>query len=80
LGVSFLLLPFCLPHSWEGLCGKKQPEGTFKDSWRALEELVAQKKIRALGISNFGERDLEELLKGAKVKPAVSKIASWLTN
>jgi diketogulonate reductase-like aldo/keto reductase len=37
-----------------------------------LEELVAQKKVKAIGISNFGPQDLAELLQGAKVKPAVS--------
>ena len=30
---------------------------------RQEEELLEQKKVRAIGISNFGERDLQDLLR-----------------
>lgn len=44
------------------------------DSWRALEELQAEGRIRAIGVSNFMVHHLEELLASAKVVPAVNQI------
>jgi len=39
-----------------------------------LEELYAQGKVRAIGVSNFEIDDLQELLKVAKVIPAVNQV------
>jgi diketogulonate reductase-like aldo/keto reductase len=45
-----------------------------KDSWRALEKLFAEKRARAIGVSNFLVPHLKELLETAKVVPAVDQI------
>jgi methylglyoxal/glyoxal reductase len=44
------------------------------ESWRALEQLLAGGKVRAIGVSNFMVRHLEELLGRARVAPAVNQI------
>lgn len=44
------------------------------ETWRALESLVSQGKIRSIGVSNFMVHHLEELLKTAVIKPAVNQI------
>ncbi len=44
------------------------------ESWAAMEEAVEAGKIRAIGISNFCERHIDELLKTAKIKPMVNQI------
>ena len=44
------------------------------DSWRAMEEAHEEGKIRALGISNFRKKHIDELLKTAKVVPVVNQI------
>ena len=44
------------------------------DSWRALEKLLADGKARAIGVSNFTVRHLDELLASAKVVPAVNQV------
>ncbi|WP_347106480.1 aldo/keto reductase [Lactobacillus paragasseri] len=44
------------------------------ESWRAMEEAVQAGKIRAIGVSNFRKRHLDELLKTAEIKPAVNQI------
>lgn len=49
-------------------------EGKFKDTWRALEYLYAQKKVRAIGVSNFLQHHLEDLLKDCKVVPMVNQM------
>lgn len=48
--------------------------GKFKETWRALETLYEEGKVRAIGVSNFHIHHLEELLKDAKVVPAVNQI------
>ncbi len=44
------------------------------ESWRAMEEAYKAGKLRSIGVSNFCERHLDELLKTAKVKPMVNQI------
>lgn len=44
------------------------------DSWRAMEEALEDGKVRAIGVSNFRPHHLDELLKTAKVTPAVNQI------
>ncbi|MGZ3448916.1 MAG: aldo/keto reductase, partial [Polyangiales bacterium] len=43
-------------------------------SWRAAEKLLADGRVRAIGVSNFMVPHLEELLAHAKVVPAVNQI------
>ncbi len=51
-----------------------RPRGDIKGAWTALEELHKQGKIRAIGVSNFEDHHLDELLSYATVKPAVNQI------
>lgn len=44
------------------------------DTWRAFEELYEAGRIRAIGVSNFMPRHLEELAKTAKILPMVNQI------
>lgn len=51
-----------------------RPRGDVKGSWLAMEELYKAGKIRAIGVSNFEDRHLEELMAYATVTPAVNQI------
>ncbi|HEA30019.1 MAG TPA: aldo/keto reductase [Leeuwenhoekiella sp.] len=55
-------------------------EGKFKDTWKAMEKLYSDGRIKAIGVSNFLKPHLEELLKDAKVKPMVDQLEfhPWL--
>lgn len=44
------------------------------ETWRALEKLYAEKRVRAIGVSNFLPHHLEPLLERAEVTPAVNQI------
>lgn len=44
------------------------------ESWRAMEDLYNEKKIRAIGVSNFMPRHLEALEKTAQILPMVNQI------
>ncbi|NMP37502.1 MAG: aldo/keto reductase [Clostridiales bacterium] len=45
-----------------------------RDSWKALEELFYNGKIRAIGVSNFRAHHLDALFESAVVIPAVNQI------
>lgn len=45
-----------------------------RESWKAMEELYFQGKIRAIGVSNFKVHHIEDLLKVATVIPAVNQV------
>ncbi|TYR79392.1 aldo/keto reductase [Priestia megaterium] len=49
-------------------------EGKYKDTWRALEKLYKDGKVRAIGVSNFHIHHLEDLLADAEVKPMVNQV------
>lgn len=43
-------------------------------SWKALEELYGQGKIRSIGVCNFPINELETLMENAKIKPAINQV------
>jgi len=51
-----------------------RPRGDVKGSWKAMEELYKEGRIKAIGISNFEDHQIDELLSYATVKPTVNQI------
>jgi diketogulonate reductase-like aldo/keto reductase len=49
-------------------------EGKYKDTWKALEYLYKEGKIRSIGVSNFQIHHLEDLLKDAEVIPVINQV------
>ena len=47
---------------------------TNADTWKGMEELQAEGKIKSIGVSNFWPKHLEALFLTANVKPAVNQI------
>lgn len=48
--------------------------GTYLETWQALEELYRRVLCRAIGVSNFNIRHLENVLKAGSVVPAVNQV------
>ncbi|MDH3796066.1 MAG: aldo/keto reductase [Flavobacteriaceae bacterium] len=46
----------------------------YKDTWRALERLYAEKRVRSIGVSNFMQHHLVDLLESAKIVPMVNQM------
>ncbi|WAZ26112.1 aldo/keto reductase [Streptomyces cinnabarinus] len=46
----------------------------YRESWKAIERLVADGKVRAAGVSNFQPAHLRRLVDGASIVPAVNQI------
>jgi 2,5-diketo-D-gluconate reductase A len=51
-----------------------QPFGDVYGSWRAMEALYREKRIRAIGVSNFYPDRIMDLMLHHQVKPAVNQI------
>lgn len=49
-------------------------KGKIVETYRALEELYAKGLVRAIGVSNFKEHHLEEIMQHCKVVPAVNQV------
>ncbi|KAJ7146105.1 NADP-dependent oxidoreductase domain-containing protein [Mycena epipterygia] len=47
---------------------------TFNETWTAMEACLRKSKCEAIGVSNFSIKTLEQLLKTAKVKPAMNQV------
>jgi diketogulonate reductase-like aldo/keto reductase len=45
-----------------------------EESWRALEEIMKSNSARAIGVSNYTEQHLNDLLRQASVVPAVNQV------
>jgi 2,5-diketo-D-gluconate reductase A len=47
---------------------------SYVESWRAMEQLLADGRVRAIGVSNFAPEHLERLARSAQVVPAVNQV------
>ena len=51
-----------------------------REVWRALEDAMKAGKLRAIGISNFLEEDIKNLMEACTVKPMVNQVLAHITN
>jgi diketogulonate reductase-like aldo/keto reductase len=81
LGVDHIdLMLIHSPQPWsEFREGGHFDEGNL-EAWRALEEAYGAGKLRAIGVSNFEVRDLDNLLDNGAVKPMVNQILAHVGN
>ena len=55
--------------------GKVKPgDSDYIDTYKAMEKCVASGKTRAIGISNFSKAELERLIEGTSIVPAVHQM------
>lgn len=75
LGTDYLdLYLLHWPRADYGKVGFEDWKELDAESWRALEELQKEGKIRSIGVSNFLPHHLENLLENASVVPAVNQL------
>lgn len=61
------------PQPWDDFRGGDYAEGN-RQAWRALEEAHQAGKLRAIGVSNFQQRDLENILDTCAIAPHVNQL------
>ncbi|OPJ57978.1 aldo/keto reductase [Clostridium oryzae] len=49
-------------------------KGKYKEAWKVLESLYKEKRIRAIGVSNFQVHHLKDLMQDAEIKPMVNQV------
>lgn len=81
LGMDYVdLMIIHSPQPWAHFRdGNHYFEGNL-EAWRALEEAYEAGKLRSIGVSNFEEIDLENLINNGKIKPMVNQILAHITN
>ena len=50
------------------------PNDLNVETWRALERLYKEKKVRAIGVSNFKEYHLEEIFENCEITPMINQV------
>lgn len=51
-----------------------------KEVWRALEDAYRAGKLKGIGVSNFNENDLDNILSDCTVKPMVNQVLAHISN
>ena len=64
------------PWPWDEV-GKDCTEGNVA-SWKAMEEIYASGRAKAIGVSNFAPQHLQPILERGTVVPAVNQIAYFI--
>lgn len=49
-------------------------EGKYKETWRALETLYKENRVKAIGVSNFHILHLQDVMKDATIVPMVNQV------
>ena len=50
------------------------PFGNYKKAWKGLEKYVKKGKIKSIGLSNFYEKQLKDILEICTIKPVVDQL------
>ncbi|SOC86725.1 Aldo/keto reductase [Curtobacterium sp. 314Chir4.1] len=61
------------PQPWDDFRGGDYAEGN-RAAWRALEAAHRAGKVRAIGVSNFLEQDVQNILDGGTITPHVNQL------
>ena len=68
------------PQPWAEFRVEKRYFEENKQVWRALEDAQAAGKVKVIGVSNFLQDDLENILSDCRVKPMVNQILLHISN
>ncbi len=74
MGLDYIdLLLIHSPQPWKEFRNGNFDEGNLA-AWRAMEDAHRAGKLRAIGVSNFQQHDLENILSGGTVEPHVNQV------
>lgn len=82
--MGFEYIDLMLIHSPQPWVDVNQSDNRYKEEnkevWRAMENALKTGKVRAIGISNFLQEDIENLMDSYAVKPMVNQLLAHITN
>ncbi|MEJ2216896.1 MAG: aldo/keto reductase [Gemmatimonadota bacterium] len=81
LGLDFIdMMIIHSPKPWAEFHGVDPHFEGNREAWRALEEAYEAGTLRAIGVSNFEKRDLDNILESCSIKPMVNQILAHVSN
>ena len=81
LGLDYvdLILIHC-PQPWAEFRGKKRYFTENIEVWKALEDAYNEGKVRAIGVSNFLNDDMQNIFDHCRIRPMVNQILCHIGN
>ena len=81
LGLDYvdLILIHC-PQPWAEFRGKKRYFEENIEVWKALEDAYNEGKVRAIGVSNFLNDDMQNIFDHCRIRPMVNQILCHIGN
>ncbi|MGI1806671.1 aldo/keto reductase [Exiguobacterium sp. TDN 0502] len=81
LGTDYIdLLIIHSPQPWETFRGEARYFEENKQVWKAMEDAYAAGKVKAIGLSNFLQDDIENILESCEIKPMVNQILAHVSH
>lgn len=47
---------------------------TLQETWKAMEKCVDKGLVKSIGVANFNSKQIEDVLKICKIRPAVNQV------
>ncbi|WP_263559835.1 aldo/keto reductase [Paenibacillus polymyxa] len=81
MGLDFIdLLIIHSPQPWNEFREENRYFEENKEAWRAMEDAYKAGKVKAIGLSNFLQDDVENILASCETKPMVNQILAHVSN
>lgn len=81
LGLDYIdLLIIHSPQPWVEFREKDRYFEGNREAWRALEDAYKEGKLRSIGVSNFEQTDIENILSTCTVPPMVNQVLAHVSN
>ena len=81
LGLDYIdLMIIHSPKPWMEFHGSERFLEGNREAWRALENAYKDGKLRSIGLSNFEQPDLDNILEACSVKPMVNQVLAHISN
>ncbi len=81
IGLDYLdMMIIHSPQPWTKFRGEDSYYEGNQEAWRALEDAYKAGKIRAIGLSNFQQKDVDNILSSCTIKPMVNQILAHISN
>lgn len=68
------------PKPWMAYHEADRHQEGNREAWRAFETALQAGKVRSIGVSNFLETDLQNLMASGKVRPMVNQVLAHISN
>ncbi|MGG3268156.1 aldo/keto reductase [Priestia aryabhattai] len=81
MGLDYIdLLIIHSPQPWTEFREEKRYFEENKEAWKAMEDTYKAGKVKAIGLSNFLQDDIENILSSCEIKPMVNQILAHVSN